>query len=176
MGKGGPCFLKAIAGSFCLKVGVTPISPCPWLGTRIYETRFHTRLLQKQRLVSGKKDRDWRLVSHGPSSSPGHTLLRKWLGLCQPNEPSSGVRGYLKVTISALGVGDQAPVRLSPQYPRSISYPGCFRGAPRGPPKRPLLFTCFHLSTVSLQGCPSPPQPSGRLGKPSLVAVTSLRL
>ncbi|XP_019065151.1 fer-1-like protein 5 isoform X2 [Fukomys damarensis] len=42
--------------------------------------------------------------------SPGHTLLRKWLGLCQPNEPGSGVRGYLKVTICALGVGDQALV------------------------------------------------------------------
>ncbi|XP_059747609.1 fer-1-like protein 5 isoform X2 [Bos taurus] len=41
---------------------------------------------------------------------PGHTLLRKWLGLCQPNERNSGVRGYLKVTICALGVGDQAPV------------------------------------------------------------------
>ncbi|XP_011812036.1 PREDICTED: fer-1-like protein 5 [Colobus angolensis palliatus] len=40
--------------------------------------------------------------------SPGHTLLRKWLGLCQPNNPSSGVTGYLKVTICALGVGDQA--------------------------------------------------------------------
>ncbi|XP_043323629.1 fer-1-like protein 5 [Cervus canadensis] len=41
---------------------------------------------------------------------PGHTLLRKWLGLCQPSERNSGVRGYLKVTICALGVGDQAPV------------------------------------------------------------------
>uniref|UniRef100_G1R8D5 Fer-1 like family member 5 n=1 Tax=Nomascus leucogenys TaxID=61853 RepID=G1R8D5_NOMLE len=40
--------------------------------------------------------------------SPGHTLLRKWLGLCQPNNPGSGVTGYLKVTICALGVGDQA--------------------------------------------------------------------
>uniref|UniRef100_A0A8C2NYW0 C2 domain-containing protein n=1 Tax=Capra hircus TaxID=9925 RepID=A0A8C2NYW0_CAPHI len=57
---------------------------------------------------------NWRLVSHRPSASPGHTLLRKWLGLCQPNEPNSGVRGYLKVTICALGVGDQAPVRLPP--------------------------------------------------------------
>ncbi|XP_069849711.1 fer-1-like protein 5 [Dipodomys merriami] len=42
--------------------------------------------------------------------SPGHTLLRKWLGLCQPNKPGSGVQGYLKVTICALGVGDQALV------------------------------------------------------------------
>ncbi|KAM4867839.1 fer-1-like protein 5 [Thomomys bottae] len=42
--------------------------------------------------------------------SPGHTLLRKWLGLCQPNKPDSGVQGYLKVTICALGAGDQAVV------------------------------------------------------------------
>ncbi|CAH7227352.1 Fer1l5 [Phodopus roborovskii] len=42
--------------------------------------------------------------------SPGHTLLRKWLGLCQQSKSASGVRGYLKVTIYALGVGDQALV------------------------------------------------------------------
>ncbi|KAM5227805.1 fer-1-like protein 5 [Ctenodactylus gundi] len=42
--------------------------------------------------------------------SPGHTLLRKWLGLCQANEAGNGVRGYLKVTICVLGVGDQALV------------------------------------------------------------------
>ncbi|XP_076413608.1 fer-1-like protein 5 isoform X1 [Peromyscus maniculatus bairdii] len=42
--------------------------------------------------------------------SPGHTLLRKWLGLCQRNKTVSGVRGYLKVTICALGMGDQALV------------------------------------------------------------------
>lgn len=81
---------------------------------RIYETCFHIPLPRKQRPVPGEKDGDWRLVSHGSSASPGHTLLRKWLGLCQPNEPSSGVRGYLKVTICALSVGDQALVRLAP--------------------------------------------------------------
>ncbi|XP_016074714.1 PREDICTED: fer-1-like protein 5 [Miniopterus natalensis] len=48
--------------------------------------------------------------------SPGHALQRKWLGLCQPNEPNNGVRGYLKVTICALGVGDQAPVDQKPPY------------------------------------------------------------
>nr|XP_012642367.1 fer-1-like protein 5 isoform X2 [Microcebus murinus] len=42
--------------------------------------------------------------------SPDHSLLRKWLGLCQPDKPESGVTGYLKVTISVLGVGDQVPV------------------------------------------------------------------
>nr|KAF6273936.1 fer-1 like family member 5 [Myotis myotis] len=42
--------------------------------------------------------------------SQGHAFQRRWLGLCQPNEPNSGVRGYLKVTICVLGVGDQALV------------------------------------------------------------------
>uniref|UniRef100_A0A8C5YIE9 C2 domain-containing protein n=1 Tax=Marmota marmota marmota TaxID=9994 RepID=A0A8C5YIE9_MARMA len=41
---------------------------------------------------------------------PGHAIIRKWLGLCHPNKSTSGVRGYLKVTICVLGAGDQAPV------------------------------------------------------------------
>ncbi|KAM9212099.1 LOW QUALITY PROTEIN: fer-1-like protein 5 [Dugong dugon] len=47
--------------------------------------------------------------------SPGHTLLREWLALCQPDHPSSGVRGYLKVTICSLGVGDQAMLTTTVQ-------------------------------------------------------------
>uniref|UniRef100_A0A8C7BKZ9 Fer-1 like family member 5 n=1 Tax=Neovison vison TaxID=452646 RepID=A0A8C7BKZ9_NEOVI len=66
--------------------------------------------------VRRKKDGDWRPVSHGPSAPSGHTLLRKWLGLCQPNEPNSGVRGYLKVTICVLGVGDQVLVDQEMPY------------------------------------------------------------
>lgn len=58
--------------------------------------------------------------------------MRKWLGLCQPNEPNNGVRGYLKVTICVLGVGDQALVRLPPT-PQYHFLCGCFRGAPLGP-------------------------------------------
>lgn len=71
----------------------------------------------------GFRGEGWRLelISHRPSASPGHTLLRKWLGLCHPDELSKGVRGYLKVTICALGVGDQALVRLPHPYPSNIS-------------------------------------------------------
>lgn len=71
---------------------------------------------------------DWGWDFHCPSTCPGHTLLRKWLGLCLPNKPISGVRGYLKVTICVLGVGDQALVRLPP-HP-TMSYCGCFFGTP----------------------------------------------
>ncbi|XP_045139771.1 fer-1-like protein 5 [Echinops telfairi] len=49
-------------------------------------------------------------------NSPGHTILREWLGLCQPDDMNSGVRGYLKVTICTLGVGDQAVVDLVQPY------------------------------------------------------------
>ncbi|XP_044515542.1 fer-1-like protein 5 [Gracilinanus agilis] len=42
--------------------------------------------------------------------SPGHTIMRKWLGLCHSSKPNLGIRGYLKVTISVLGIGDHAPV------------------------------------------------------------------
>ncbi|KAI5929400.1 Fer-1-like protein 5 [Manis javanica] len=59
--------------------------------------------------------------------SPGHTLLRKWLGLCQPNEPSSGVRGYLKVTICALGAGDQALVDQKLPYGTDDTPPQIFK-------------------------------------------------
>uniref|UniRef100_A0A5F8H5D9 C2 domain-containing protein n=1 Tax=Monodelphis domestica TaxID=13616 RepID=A0A5F8H5D9_MONDO len=45
----------------------------------------------------------------------GHTLMRKWLGLCHSSKPTLGIRGYLKVTISVLGIGDLAPVRLCTQ-------------------------------------------------------------
>ncbi|XP_023396913.2 LOW QUALITY PROTEIN: fer-1-like protein 5 [Loxodonta africana] len=61
--------------------------------------------------------------------SPGHTLLREWLGLCQPDNPSSGLRGYLKVTICALGVGDQAMVDLMLPYRADDTGPKLFQSA-----------------------------------------------
>lgn len=129
----------------------------------------HLRPLQKQRR-SREDGGNWRLVSHRPSASPGHTLLRKWLGLCQPNEPNSGVRGYLKVTICALGVGDQAPVRLPPDTSGTLLTLAASVGDRPPARKQSLLFTCFPLSTVSLPGCPPPPQPASQIWWP----VTSL--
>ncbi|XP_005991617.1 myoferlin isoform X1 [Latimeria chalumnae] len=41
---------------------------------------------------------------------PGHTILRKWLLLCDPDDSSSGSKGYLKVTMFVLGAGDEAPI------------------------------------------------------------------
>ncbi|KAM8972365.1 fer-1-like protein 5 [Pelodytes ibericus] len=40
----------------------------------------------------------------------GHVILRKWLSLYDPDNLSTGVRGYLKVSLYALGAGSSVPV------------------------------------------------------------------
>lgn len=41
--------------------------------------------------------------------------MRKWLLLSDPDDSSSGAKGYLKVSIIVLGTGDEPPV--SRQFP-----------------------------------------------------------
>ncbi|KAM6923228.1 myoferlin [Lycodopsis pacificus] len=40
---------------------------------------------------------------------PGHAIMRKWLLLSDPDDSSSGARGYLKVSITVVGTGDDPP-------------------------------------------------------------------
>ncbi|XP_070771991.1 myoferlin isoform X2 [Enoplosus armatus] len=40
---------------------------------------------------------------------PGHAIIRKWLLLSDPDDSSSGARGYLKVSIFIMGTGDEPP-------------------------------------------------------------------
>uniref|UniRef100_A0A8C4E0W6 Myoferlin like n=1 Tax=Dicentrarchus labrax TaxID=13489 RepID=A0A8C4E0W6_DICLA len=39
----------------------------------------------------------------------GHAIMRKWLLLSDPDDSSSGARGYLKVSIIVVGTGDEPP-------------------------------------------------------------------
>ncbi|XP_066478183.1 myoferlin isoform X2 [Tiliqua scincoides] len=41
---------------------------------------------------------------------PGHTVMRKWLLLNDPEDANSGAKGYLKVSMFVLGTGDEPPV------------------------------------------------------------------
>ncbi|KAJ8406813.1 hypothetical protein AAFF_G00297290 [Aldrovandia affinis] len=41
---------------------------------------------------------------------PGHTIMRKWLLLNDPDDSSSGAKGYLKVSMFIVGTGDEPPV------------------------------------------------------------------
>ena len=40
----------------------------------------------------------------------GHAVMRKWLLLNDPEDTSSGAKGYLKVSMFVLGTGDEPPV------------------------------------------------------------------
>ncbi|XP_012889823.1 PREDICTED: myoferlin isoform X2 [Dipodomys ordii] len=40
---------------------------------------------------------------------PGHAIMRKWLLLNDPEDTSSGAKGYLKVSMFVLGTGDEPP-------------------------------------------------------------------
>ncbi|XP_071371948.1 myoferlin isoform X1 [Centroberyx affinis] len=40
---------------------------------------------------------------------PGHAVMRKWLLLSDPDDSSSGARGYLKVSMIIVGTGDEPP-------------------------------------------------------------------
>ncbi|XP_069547483.1 myoferlin isoform X1 [Brachyistius frenatus] len=41
---------------------------------------------------------------------PAHCILRKWLLLNDPDDESSGAKGYLKVSLFVVGTGDEPPV------------------------------------------------------------------
>lgn len=41
---------------------------------------------------------------------PGHTVMRKWLLLNDPDDSTSGAKGYLKVSMFIVGTGDEPPV------------------------------------------------------------------
>lgn len=40
----------------------------------------------------------------------GHAVMRKWLLLNDPEDASSGAKGYMKVSMLVLGTGDEPPV------------------------------------------------------------------
>ena len=45
-------------------------------------------------------------------STTAHSVMRKWLLLSDPDDSSSGAKGYLKVSLFIVGTGDEPPVRL----------------------------------------------------------------
>ena len=40
----------------------------------------------------------------------GHSLINKWLLLSDPEDQMAGAKGYLKISATVLGPGDDAPV------------------------------------------------------------------
>lgn len=49
------------------------------------------------------------VLSHGVA----HCVMRKWLLLNDPDDSSSGAKGYLKVSLFVIGTGDEPLVKLT---------------------------------------------------------------
>lgn len=64
--------------------------------------------------------------------------MRKWLLLCDPDDLSAGVKGYLKVSLFVLAAGDEPPVSVIKILEKTMLK--SFVGNP------PHCFQCFHLS------------------------------
>lgn len=60
----------------------------------------------------------WRVCHMCLSGFAAHSVMRKWLLLNDPDDSSSGARGYLKVSLFVVGTGDEPPVR--PAYHRTL--------------------------------------------------------
>ena len=83
-----------------------------------------------------------------------HCVLRKWLLLNDPDDSSSGAKGYLKVSLFVVGAGDEPPVQtdtltLTGSFPLSTcKWCGCV------PWSRSVTFShtrtvlCFSLSNM----------------------------
>lgn len=55
--------------------------------------------------------------------------MRKWLLLNDPDDSSSGAKGYLKVSLFVVGTGDEPPVRqIFDGFPSSFRFPSLKRG------------------------------------------------
>lgn len=50
----------------------------------------------------------WCFYVRGPFTA--HCVMRKWLLLNDPDDSSSGAKGYLKVSLFVVGTGDDPPV------------------------------------------------------------------
>lgn len=46
--------------------------------------------------------------------------MRKWLLLCDPDDLSAGVKGYLKVSLFVLAAGDEPPVSVKTSWKNNV--------------------------------------------------------
>uniref|UniRef100_A0A6I8P9V6 Dysferlin n=1 Tax=Ornithorhynchus anatinus TaxID=9258 RepID=A0A6I8P9V6_ORNAN len=80
-------------------------SPVELFEDPIFITVVDSCSLRKDALIG-----EFRMDIGAVYREPRHAHLRKWLLLSDPDDPSSGARGYLKVSLLVLGPGDEAPL------------------------------------------------------------------
>ncbi|KAF8570721.1 hypothetical protein P879_06268 [Paragonimus westermani] len=79
-------------------------SPAMLLDKPITFGVYHSKKMRKDALI-GSFTFDLALAYEQEK----HSLINKWLLLCDPDDPMSGAKGYLKISVVILGPGDDAP-------------------------------------------------------------------
>ncbi|MGH0134571.1 UNVERIFIED_CONTAM: hypothetical protein FKN15_031042 [Acipenser sinensis] len=79
-------------------------SPSELFDEPVFITVFDSRSLRTDSVIG-----EFKLDVGTVYAQPKHAFLRKWLLLSDPDDISAGVKGYLKVSLCVLGVGDEAP-------------------------------------------------------------------
>ncbi|XP_066574431.1 dysferlin isoform X3 [Amia ocellicauda] len=80
-------------------------SPSELFDEPAFITVFDSRSLRTDSVIG-----EFRLDVGTIYAEPKHAFLRKWLLLSDPEDISAGAKGYLKVSLFVLGVGDEAPL------------------------------------------------------------------
>ncbi|KAF5404171.1 hypothetical protein PHET_02557 [Paragonimus heterotremus] len=79
-------------------------SPAMLLDKPITFGVYHSKKMRKDALIGS-----FRFDLALAYEQEKHSLINKWLLLCDPDDPMSGAKGYLKVSVVILGPGDDAP-------------------------------------------------------------------
>ncbi|XP_069048827.1 dysferlin isoform X4 [Lepisosteus oculatus] len=80
-------------------------SPSELFDEPVFLTVFDSRSLRNDSVIG-----EFKLDVGTIYAEPKHAFLRKWLLLSDPDDISAGAKGYLKVSLFVLGVGDEAPL------------------------------------------------------------------
>ncbi|XP_072229894.1 myoferlin-like isoform X2 [Leuresthes tenuis] len=80
------------------------------LPSDLFEQNFSFRVYDSYSLRADSLMGEFKLDVSYVYDEPAHCVIRKWLLLNDPDDSSSGAKGYLKVSLFVVGCGDEPPV------------------------------------------------------------------
>ncbi|XP_056221235.1 myoferlin-like isoform X2 [Seriola aureovittata] len=80
------------------------------LPSDLFDQSFSFRVYDSYSLRADSLMGEFKLDVGYVYDEPAHCVMRKWLLLNDPDDSSSGARGYLKVSLFVVGAGDEPPV------------------------------------------------------------------
>ncbi|KAK3554312.1 hypothetical protein QTP70_020173 [Hemibagrus guttatus] len=79
------------------------------LPSELFDENIYIRLYNSSSLRSDSLLGEFKLDVGYVYDEPAHAIMKKWLLLSDPDDSSSGARGYLKVNMIIVGTGDEPP-------------------------------------------------------------------